>query len=1078
MRKTITVIILGAALALAAGKASAQRYEITGTVTDSETGDPIPYASVVLDGTMNGVTAEDDGTYVIDVPSLTDAVLSVNFIGYRTQIIKVRGREVINVALEPDALALRESFVVAFGTATRESFTGSATVVDSKTLSQKVTTNVSNALVGSTPGLQIRGSSGSPGAKQGSINIRGVASLYADTDPLIVVDGAPYTISLSNIPQEDIESITVLKDASSAALYGSRGAAGVILITTKSGSGRRTTVNLDMKWGINQRSVQDYETIDDPGRYYEQVYSQYYSYYHDINHLDAAAANLQANSTMLSHLVYNVYTVPDGEQLIGLDGKLNPSATLGRAYEANGETYWLQPDNWKDAAYRNGFRQEYNISVNGATDRSSYYASFGYLDDNGYIVQSGYTRYTARLKADFQAFKWLKLGGNVGYVNSTVITNPNLSDTTSTATNLNYFTSHIAPIYPIYVRVLDSNGNPTIRTDEYGNKQYDYGVASTSYPGLTRPFGSSGNPLGSNTYNDITTQNSVFNGSFTVDLNFTKWLKFNAVSSIDWGHTNYSNFQNPLYGTKVSVNGQIGKSQTDGLRQNYLQTLTFYKQFGKHSVNVMIGHEWFDNRTVYLYAYAQGLYSSDIKEINAAANVVGGNSYTSEYEIEGFFASAQYNYAEKYFVSGSYRRDGSSRFAKSHRWGNFWSVGAGWLLNKEPWLSNPNINLLKLKFSVGQQGNDNIGDWEYTNLYELTPSSSTDMSATLYSLGNEDITWETTTNYNAGLEFNFWSNRLNGEVDYYYKKTTDLLFYLSIPRSGGTNGYYDNIGDISNTGVEFSVTGTLVRTQKVDWSVNLNVSHNTDRILSLPASKVGDLGGFTLSNLWYKEGGHMYTYFLSDYAGVDEETGEPLYWVDADLGEGVINKPGKNHSYTTTNPNNATKYEQGDSTPKVFGGFGTTLSAYGIDFNVTFDYQIGGHIYDWFYQKLMANVSSGSAAGQAIHEDAFKAWTTTNTSSDIPRMTYGDQYTNATCNRWLTSASYLNFQSFTIGYSFPKKWVKVLGLRKIRIYATGENLWFWSARKGLDPRYSYQVTTVNDTYTPARTIMGGLQLTF
>ncbi|MCD8313540.1 MAG: SusC/RagA family TonB-linked outer membrane protein [Bacteroidales bacterium] len=1075
--KKVIFLIVAAATALAATSVFAQqKVEVTGTITDDSTGEPIPFASVVLDGTMTGVESDFDGTYSIKVSSLDDAVLAITFIGYRSQIVKVNGREVVDVALVPDALALQETIVVAFGTATKESFTGSASVVDSETLSKRITTNVSNALVGTTPGLQIRGSSGSPGAKQGSINIRGVASMYADTDPLIIVDGAPWTISLSNIPQEDVESITVLKDAASAALYGSRGAAGVILITTKSGESRKTRVNLDMKWGANTRSVQDYRTIDDPGRYYEEVYGQYYSYYLAGGY-SPADANATANSTMLSHLAYNVYTVPNGENLIGLDGRLNPNATLGRAYEANGETYWLQPDSWKDAAYRTGFRQEYDLSVNGGSDRSTFYASIGYLNEDGYIVDSGYERISARFKGDYQAFKWMKLGVSASYVNSTVVTNANISDSATTATNLEYFISHIAPIYPIYVRVLDADGNPTIRTDQYGNQQYDYGVSSTSYPGLTRPFMSSGNPLGANQYNEILTKNMVFDGSFTVDINFTPWLKLNAVSSVDWGHTNYSNYGNYLYGTKVSVGGQIGKSQTDGLRQNYVQTLSFYKQYGRHNVNVMAGHEFFDNKTVYLYSYAHGLFTSDNKEINGAASVVGSNSYTSEYQIEGFFGSAQYSFDDRLFLSASYRRDGSSRFAKGHQWGDFWSVGAAWIINKERWFNDPYVNMLKLKASIGQQGNDNIGDWAYTNLYELTASSETDMSATLYSLGNEDITWETTTSLNVGAEFGFWNNRLSGEVNYYYKKTSDLLFFLSIPRSGGINGYYDNIGDISNAGVELTLQGSVIRSRNVDWSIFMNLSHNNDKILSLPASKVGELGGFTSSNLWYKEGGHMYNYFLSDYAGVNEN-GEPLYWVDASLGEGVINQPGHNHDYTTTNPNNATKYEQGDSTPDIFGGFGTSLSLYGIDFNVTFDYQLGGHIYDWYYQKLMANVASGASAGQAIHEDAFKAWTTDNPTSDIPRMQYGDQYTNSTCNRWLTNASYLNLQSFTVGYSLPKKWVKKLGLRKIRLYATGENLWFWSARKGLDPRYSYQVTTVNDTYTPARTVMGGIQLSF
>ncbi|MCD8286753.1 MAG: SusC/RagA family TonB-linked outer membrane protein, partial [Clostridia bacterium] len=808
--KKILFFLTAVALTLLAQGAFAQRggVEVTGTVTDASTGEVIPFASIRVDGTITGASTSVDGTYSIKVPSAETATLVFSFVGYKTLIVDVANRGVVDVALEPDALALQETIVVAFGTATRESFTGSATVVDSETLSKRVTTNVSNALVGTTPGLQIKGSSGAPGAGNGSINIRGLASMYADTDPLIIVDGAPYSASLSNIPQGDVESITVLKDAASAALYGSRGAAGVILITTKSGQNKKAQVNVDMRWGANSRSVQDYRTITDPGQYYEAAYVNYFNYYFLGKGQDLATANVSANDLMLNQLVYNVYTVPEGQQLIGTNGKLNPNATLGRSYEANGETYYLYPDNWRDAAYKNAFRQEYEVSLSGAADKTSYYASFGYLDEDGVIEYSGYKRFSARVKADYQPFKWLKVGTNVGYVNSNQQSNPNLSNSGTGSTNLSFYTTHIAPIYPIYVRVLDENGNPQIRTDENGNPQYDYGVAASNYPGLTRPFLATGNPLGSNRYNKVTSKGQQLNATFNVDVNFTRWLKFTSTNNINWGHTNYSDYESGLYGPKVSVNGQIDKYQNDALRQNYVQTLMYYDQFGQHGLNVMVGHEWYDEKTTYLYAYAQGLYSSHITEIDAAANPVSSSSYITEYNVEGWFASAQYNYAEKLFFSASYRRDASSRFAKSHRWGDFWSFGAAWLMNKEPWFKSGAVDELKLKASVGQQGNDNIGNWAYTDLYSLTASSSTDMSATYYQMGNEDISWETTTNFNVGTEFSFWNNRLSGEFEYYYKKTADLLFWLSVPESAGTRGYYGNMGDISNAGVELSLTGT------------------------------------------------------------------------------------------------------------------------------------------------------------------------------------------------------------------------------------------------------------------------------
>ena len=399
------------------------------------------------------------------------------------------------------------------------------------------------------------------------------------------------------------------------------------------------------------------------------------------------------------------------------------------------------------------------------------------------------------------------------------------------------------------------------------------------------------------------------------------------------------------------------------------------------------------------------------------------------------------------------------------------------MINKEEFFQADWVNLLKLKLSIGQQGNDNIEDFAYTDMYSLTPSSGSSMSASFWRIGNPDITWETTTNTNVGVEFDLFDSRLTGSFDYYNKKTTDLLFWLSVPESAGSRGYYGNVGDIRNSGVELSLQGALIRTKDIDWSIQMNLAHNKDKILKLPESKTTDFGGFIDGGIWYKEGGSIYNSFRAEYAGVNEQ-GEALYYVDSELGEGVTNRPGTNRDATTTNLNNATKYEQGSLLPKVYGGFGTSLSLYGVDVSLTFDYQLGGKIYDTQYAGLMSNIADAGGAGSAIHVDALKAWTETNPNNDIPRMQYGDQYTAGSSSRWLTSASYLNFQSFTVGYTLPKKWLSTLGVSKLRVYASGENLCFWSARKGLDPRYSYSENASVNVYSPVRTVMGGLQLTF
>ena len=1072
------LMLLLACLFVGIGLVTAQTQKVTGVVISEEDGQPVIGASVLVKGTQIGAITNVDGDFtLLNVPS-SAKTLQISYIGMQTQEVAIKPS--VKVIMKSDTEMLDEVMVVAFGTAKKSAFTGSAAVVNTEELSKRITTNVSDALVGSVAGLQIRGSSGAPGSNDNKINIRGIASMYASTDPLIIVDGAPYTASLSNIPQNDIESISVLKDAASASLYGARGAAGVIIVTTKRGQTKDAEVNVDMRWGVNSRAVQDYDVITDPGQYYEAYYSQLYNYSFFGQGNSAATANAWANKTMIDHLGYNVYNVPEGEMLIGMNGRLNPNATLGRKYTRDGVEYYLQPDDWQDLAYRNSLRQEYNISVNGGNERSSFYASLGYLNDEGIIVNSDYERISGRIRADYQAKKWLKLGANVGYIHSVQHSVPNQS-TAANSANLMYFTSSIAPIYPAYVRVVDANGNVVIKQDDRGHNAYDFGIPSNDY-GLNRPFMSTANPLAANQYDVLENGGDQLNATFTADVNITSFLKANVTSTVNWGQTNYSNYSNPFYGSKVGVNGEINKQSTSALRTNNVQTLTYFQDFDRHSVNVMVGHEYYKTTTKFLGAIAQGGFSPSIPEIDAFAKISDASSYKSGYNVEGYFGSAQYNYDQKYFASASFRRDASSYFAKENRWGNFWSVGGAWLISKENFMQSSAswLNMLKLKFSVGQQGNDNIGAYAYTDLYDLVPTGSTSMGATFKRMGNPDITWETTTNYNLGVEFSLWEGRLSGNVDYYVKKTSDLLFWLSIPESSGTRGYYGNVGDIRNMGIEAVLTGAIIRTNNIDWTVSANLSHNKTKILSLPESKTSGMGGFNETNStgmggnWYEVGGPLYNAYCIEYAGVNEK-GEALYWVDSELKQ--AGAPGKNYSYTTTNPNEATYYKQGSILPKVFGGFNTTLRIHGFDASVSFDYQIGGKVQDFLYASLMSPNETSNGAGSAIHKDYAKSWSPNNTESNIPRWQFGDKYTVfSSSSRFLTNASYLNFQSFTVGYTFSKKWTKFVS--KLRVYAAGENLCFWSARKGFDPRYSYDGNTSISTYSPARNISGGIQLTF
>lgn len=383
------------------------------------------------------------------------------------------------------------------------------------------------------------------------------------------------------------------------------------------------------------------------------------------------------------------------------------------------------------------------------------------------------------------------------------------------------------------------------------------------------------------------------------------------------------------------------------------------------------------------------------------------------------------------------------------------------------------IDMLKLKVSYGEQGNDAIGNFMYTSRYTLALAGNT-IATDFAGLGNKTITWETTGNFNVGTEFSFWNGRLSGSIDYYNKKTSDLLFWVSIPESAGSRGMYSNVGSIRNYGFEVDLAGTLIQTKNFQWDATFNLSHNKNKILSLSEDKKD---GWNEAYYYYKKGGSMYNFYIQSYAGVDEY-GQAMYWMVDDEGNRT-----KTYDY-----NEATDEEQGDTLPDAFGGFGTTFRLYGFDLGVMFNYQIGGKVFDSRYMSLMGNSTMWQDSGVALHKDLLQSWTPANTSSNIPRSMYGDKYTNAISNRWLTDASYLSLQSITLGYNFPKSLVKKLGVGSLRLYVAAENICFWSKREGFDPRSTFggvQTTDRHTTsipsgiaYAPIRTISGGLQVSF
>lgn len=1033
--------------------ANAQKIEVKGTVTD-DTGLPVINA-VIQEIKGKAVSQTDlDGHFSITVPS--NATLKVSCLGFVTAEVPVQSRTTVNITLATDKQTLDDVIVVAFGTSTKESFTGSATVVSSEKISERQVSSPLTALNGQVAGLQMVEGTGPE--SDPSIIIRGFGSINAGTTPLIVLDGLPYNGYWSDINPQDVESISVLKDAASNALYGSRGSNGVIMITTKSAKRGRANVSLDVKFGVNTDGKQYYDYITDPAEYYGLHYSMLLNYFRNALGEKYATAKADAINTLGKPasdggLGYVVFDVPAGQTLIGDDGKLNPNAFPRTITGADGQEHLLLPDDWKKEGMRNGFRQEYNLNISGGNDIFQFIGSLGFLQNQGLSHGSDYRRITARAKADYQARPWLKVGVNMNYTN-------NVSNSLAGAFEAIY---SVAPIYPLYIR--DAAGN--IMTDTHG-KVYDYGDGLVT--GITRPVYKSYNPIQGD-YLDLSRNDSnAFGLQGYFDIKFFKDLTLTVNASIYDTENRYQSGINPFYGYYANTGGFVSTYHYRTFDLNTQQLLKYKHTFkGSHNLDLLLGHEYDLNTSTNLGASKTDVFAFEVNtELDGGLvkAAIGGSK--SVYNTEGFMFRAQYDYNTKYFASASYRIDGSSAFHPDHRWGSFWSVGGAWIMNKEKWFKSKAFDMFKLKASYGVQGNDDIPSYYYTSLYNIGTVNS-EAAATFSSKGKEDITWESNGNFNTGVEAEMFGRRLSAELTYYYRLTSDMLLWKTVPVGMGYSGYYDNVGDMVNQGIEFNISGSFIRTKNVEWSANLNLSHNINEVTYLPDEKkstvVDGHGGYLNGNRFVAEGLPLYTWYIKKYAGVNDEGLSTWYY----------EKDGQ--LLTTTNWDNGKNYLCGSPYPYLYGGFGTSLTAHGFDLSVNFLYSLGGTVLDNGYMSLMGSPYAGSTGGN-FHKDLLNAWSETNRDSDIPRAQFNDQNTNALSDRFLIDGSSITLKNINIGYSFPSRLIEKIKLTGLRIYVSCENVYYWSRRQGLDPRTSFTGDTYGTSYSPMRTFSAGLSVKF
>ena len=978
--------------------------------------------------------------------------LVVSFIGMVKQEVPVKAH--VAVVLQSDHQQLDEVMVVAYGTTKKSSFTGSASTMRGDKIQKLQVSNVSKSLEGAIAGVQTASSTGTPGSSA-SIIIRGLGSISSSKEPLIVVDGVPYEGSLNSISPQDIETLTVLKDAAANSMYGARGSNGVIMITTKGSKAGKAVVNFEARYGFNARGVKTYDIISDPGEYYEMAYEAYRnSLIGDKGW--AGAAQYAAQHLISDNLKYNVFKgVADNALIDPLTGKLNPAAN---------QLKW--GDSWAKDPFENGTRQEYNVNVSGGTESTQAYASLGYLSDDGYMVGSGFNRVSARVKLDQLIGKYVKIGGNIAYANTV---QKQFGSTSSNYSNIFMFSQMIAPIYPIYL--YDNEGN--LLYDEKGNVRYDFGTESS------RPYASQQNPYAvakeniNKTMNDNLSSRGYFEASFLNDFKFTANVAFDVFN------LRQTNFSTPIGGDAANVGGRGYKYSTRRAALNVNQLLNWSHTFGRHNVSALLGHETKNDKYEYLVGQMTQFADTSNPEFNNAAQYQGLNSYTAEYSLEGYFMRVEYNYADKYYFSTSFRRDGSSKFYKDNRWGTFWSVGASWRMKEEAFLRDiAAINDLKLKASFGTQGNDNILDsdgytiWKaYSDLYSVDRVDGAPAFSKVLR-GNKDLTWEKSNNFNAGFELGLW-DRINLDAEFFIKETRDMLYASPLASSEGNPSFiYRNEMNMKNTGFEFELSADIIKNKDFKWNVALNGTHYKNELTKLPASKPASEypDGYQAGSYWRKIGGSLYDFYLYEYVGVDKATGKPMY------NKYTTDEDGNEVVTIVNTSSEASQRQTGKSAlPKFTGGLSTTFEAYGFDLTLQTAFQLGGYVMDNFYASLM---NSGNP-GTNFHKDMFNRWTPGHTDTDIPALFYNSQSASidGSSDYFLTKASYFSLRNITLGYSLPSALLRKYGVDKLRVYLTGDNLWLGSKRRGLDPRQSFSGST-GFVYSALSTYSIGLNLTF
>lgn len=979
----------------------AQNIAVKGTVTDASTGEPVAFASIAVKGTTTGTSTGLDGTYTLNVPA--NATLVFSFIGYKTQEIAVSGRTVVDCILAPDAEYLEDVIVIGYGTTRREAKTGAVSTVKADEIAAVPAASVDKMLAGKMAGVSISSASGQPGSNS-QIRIRGTSSINAGNEPLWVVDGIPvmsgdqsyFTNSanaIATINPNDIESLTVLKDAAAASIYGSRAANGVILVTTKSGKAGKASFSARAKVGVTQ------------------------------------LANDNNFRVLTGPELYDFYKVAYANSGRNIDDYYDPS------------TPNKPMTNWTDELIRMGRLQEYEINAQAGTEKGRFYTSLSYQDNEGVAYATKYQRLTGRVNSDYQLTRTLEVGTriNIAYTENhdTEMQALYYSNPFFASLIIRPWTPLIDPETGEYNMKIpeNSNTNPMYVALCHGEDQWEkqFRTQAGMYLQWTPIEGL------------VLKTNNMFEGTFGEGIRY-------------WG---------PDPG---DTEGTLQGSRSQYVRLTTSNTATYSKMFDDHSLRVMVGQEAMRQTYASLYGYAPGVDANIPYFSTSVASSSSIDESRNASTLLSFFGNVDYNYANKYFVAASIREDGSSLFGSKNKWGTFWSASASWNVTSEEWMQGTSdwLSLLKIRASYGVNGNNNISPYRAYGVY----------AARAYNGGNgmlpsrpanDLLSWELNKTWNVGIDFAFFNNRLNGQVDLYTRNTSDMLLDKQVPQTSGFSSNFMNIGSMNNKGIEFQLEGDIIRNSNFVWTAGFNIAFNKSTVLDL-----GDdewMASSYDSRLRHVVGRNFYTFYLRDYYGVDPTNGDAL-WRATDP-----EHPDDDSYYLLTNDFNKSRYVYaGTPEPKSTGGFNTSLNWKGLELSVLCEFKTGNLVYTGELRYLNAD---GNQMTMNQVGNALNYWKQPGDTGVNPRPVAGNATNsfNIQSTRWLHKGDYLRIKDITLAYNLPQNFLKKISMKGAKIYFSALNaytfhdVYWWDPERGMEGM-GFGI------YPQTKTFAGGIELTF